>query len=165
MYFHVEDERLRIMPMPPIPEGEGSGRLFRYYGESRGHLHLVEIYVATTQFRVYEMEGDYSGWFVKYHVDLHEVGIAFPKMMQRLLWDPMYYSFAILAIVREEEDDRSFMVLHVPGEIVRYNLVDKSFAKICDVAPENCDSNGMIEDALRYFYFHAFQYIETVTCI
>lgn len=165
LYFDIEDERLGILPMPPVPQGEGNGRLFRYYGESRGHLHLVEIYDARTQFCVYEMEADYSGWFVKYSVDLHEVGIAFPEMMQRLSWDPMYYSFAILAIVREEEDERSFLVLHVPGKIVRYNLVDKSFEKIGDVAPEHCDSSGMIEDALRYFFFHVFQYIETVSCI
>ncbi|KAE9465056.1 hypothetical protein C3L33_03057, partial [Rhododendron williamsianum] len=72
LYFDIEDERLGILPMPPIPQGEGNGRLFRYYGESRGHLHLVEIYDARTQFCVYEMEADYSGWFVKYSVDLHE---------------------------------------------------------------------------------------------
>ncbi|KAF7148014.1 hypothetical protein RHSIM_Rhsim03G0162000 [Rhododendron simsii] len=166
LYFDIEDERLGILPMPTIPQGEGNWRPFRYYGESRGHLHLVEIYGARAQFCVYEMEADYSGWFVKYNVDLHEVGIAFPEMMQRLSWDPMYYSFAILAIVREEEDDeRSFLVLHVPGKIVRYNLVNKSFEKIGDVDPEHCDSSGMIEDALRYFWFHAFQYIETVSRI
>ncbi|KAF5952367.1 hypothetical protein HYC85_010311 [Camellia sinensis] len=96
----------------------------------------------------------------------HLVGVAFPQMMQRLSWDPMYYSFAILSLVREEKDDEdSFMVLHVPGKILRYNLGDKSFEKICDAGDEHCDGNGMIGDSLMYFWFHSFQYIEFVSCI
>ncbi|KAL6989450.1 hypothetical protein U1Q18_015199 [Sarracenia purpurea var. burkii] len=165
LYFEVEDERLGIIPMPPVPSGEWDGRPFRYYGESRDHLHLVEFYVPTTRFDVYEMERDYSGWSVKYRVDLGEVGAAFPDMMQRFPWEPMYYSFAILSVVRGEEEEGSFLVLHVPGKVVRYSLVDKSFEELCDVAPEHCDSNGMIEDSLRYFWFHAFQFIETLSSI
>ena len=128
-------------------------------------MHLVEIYCPTTQFIVHEMERDYSGWFVKYRVDLHEVGLAFPDMLQRLSWDLTCCSFAILSLIRREEDEGSFLVLHVPGKILRYNLADKSFKELCDVAPEHCDSNGMIEDSIRYFWFHAFQYIETLSCV
>ncbi|KAF5959111.1 hypothetical protein HYC85_000320 [Camellia sinensis] len=81
--------------------------------------------------------------------------------MQRLSWDPMYYSFSILSLVREEKDDEdSFMVLHVLGKILRYNLGDKSYEKICDVGDEHCDGKGMIEYSLMYFWFHAFHYIE-----
>ncbi|XP_057477011.1 F-box protein At5g07610-like isoform X2 [Actinidia eriantha] len=149
LYFNIEDERLGVMPMPPIPPGEWSGRQFRYYGESRGHLHLVEIYGPTTQFVVHEMERDYSGWFVKYHVDLHEVGLAFPDMLRRLSWDLTCCSFAILSLIRREEDVGSFLVLHVPGKILRYNLADKNFKELRDVGPEHCDSNGMIEDSIR----------------
>ncbi|GMP23910.1 hypothetical protein CsSME_00001350 [Camellia sinensis var. sinensis] len=152
--------------MPPIPHGDWKGRQFRYYGESNEHLHLVIIYGPRIQFDVYEMERDYFGWFVKYCVDLGSVGAAFSQMMQRLSWDPMYYSFAILSLVREEKDDEdSFMVLHVPGKILRYNLGDKSFEKICDVGDAHCDGNGMIEDSLMYFWFHSFQCIEFVSCI
>ncbi|GMP76398.1 hypothetical protein CsSME_00033090 [Camellia sinensis var. sinensis] len=116
-------------------------------------------------FDVYEIERYYSGCFVKYQVDLGSIGDAFPQMMQRLSWNPMYYSFAILSLVREKKDDDSFMVLHVPGKILRNNLGDKGFEKICDVGAEHCDGNGMIEDSFMYFWFHSFQYIESVSCI
>ncbi|CAL5364119.1 unnamed protein product [Camellia sinensis] len=143
LYFNMEDERVRTIPMPPIPHGDWKGRPFGYYGESNDHLHFVEIYNPRIQFDVYEIERDYSGCFVKYHVDLGSVGAAFPQMMQRLSWNPMYYSFAILSLVREKKDDDSFMVLHIPGKILRYNLGDKSFEKICDVGAEHCDDAGI----------------------
>ncbi|KAL7229415.1 hypothetical protein ACSBR2_008009 [Camellia fascicularis] len=166
LYFNMEDERVRTVPMPPIPHGDWKRRPFRYYGESNDRLHFVEIYGPRIQFDVYEIERDYSGCFVKYHVNLGSVGAAFPQMMQRLSLDAMYYSFAILSLVQEKKDDEDwFMVLHIPGKILRYNLGDKSFEKICDVGAEHCDGNGMIEDSFMYFWFHSFQYIESVACI
>lgn len=58
-----------------------------YFGESNGHLHLIEINNApATRFSVYEMEMDYSGWFVKYHVDLGIVMETFPEAI-----DHSYY--------------------------------------------------------------------------
>ncbi|CAL5366786.1 unnamed protein product [Camellia sinensis] len=166
LYFNMEGERVRTIPMPLIPHGDWKRRPFRYYGESNDHLHFVEIYGPRTQFDVYEIERDYSGCFVKYHVDLGSVRVAFPQMMQRISRDTMYYLFAILSIVREKKDDEdSFMVLHIPGKILRYSLGDESFEKICDVGAEHCDGNGMVEDSFMYSWFHSFQYIESVSCI
>ncbi|XAR66101.1 hypothetical protein NMG60_11012183 [Bertholletia excelsa] len=163
LYFKVEEEHLGTMPMPPILEEDWTGRKFRYYGESRGHLHLVEMYDPVIQIKVYEMERNYSGWFVKYHIDVGAVGDAFPEMMRELSWHPI--SLAILSIVRGEKEDDSFLVLHIPGKIIRFHLADKTFEMICDVAPEHCDGDGMIEDSLRYFWLHAFQYIESLSCV
>ncbi|THF94848.1 hypothetical protein TEA_007057 [Camellia sinensis var. sinensis] len=141
LYFNMEDEHVRTVPMPPIPHGDWKRRPFRYYGESNDHLHF-------------------------YHVNLGSVGAAFPQMMQRPSLDAMCYSFAMLSLVQEKKDDEdSFMVLHISGKILRYNLGDKSFEKICDVSAEHCDGNGMIEDSFMYFWFHSFQYIECVSCI
>ncbi|THF94860.1 hypothetical protein TEA_007069 [Camellia sinensis var. sinensis] len=84
LYFNVEEECIGTIPMPPIPHEDWKARPFRYYGELNEHLHLVIICNSRIQFDVYEMERDYSGWFVKYHVDLGSVRAAFPQMMQRL---------------------------------------------------------------------------------
>ncbi|KAF5932780.1 hypothetical protein HYC85_028951 [Camellia sinensis] len=166
MYFNMEDERVRTIPMPLIPHGDWKRRPFGYYGESNDHLHFVEIYGPRTQFDVYEIERDYSGCFVKYHVDLGSVRVAFPQMMQRISRDTMYYLFAMLSIVGEKKDDEdSFMVLHIPGKILWYNLGHESFEKICDVGAEHYDGNGMVEDSFMYSWFHSFQYIESVSCI
>lgn len=70
------------IPLPPIPEGKDwHNREFRHYGESRGHLHLVEINSRMYRVDVYEMERDYSGWFVKLSADLYALEI--PR-------DPLY---------------------------------------------------------------------------
>ncbi|XP_010249169.1 PREDICTED: F-box protein At5g07610-like [Nelumbo nucifera] len=60
--FDAEQELLVEMPSPPLREGWEERRL-RYFGESRGHLHLIEIYgPRTTLFDVMELRKDYSGW-------------------------------------------------------------------------------------------------------
>ncbi|KAB5573968.1 hypothetical protein DKX38_001162 [Salix brachista] len=48
-------------------------RWLEYIGESAGHLHLVPGSRTSTsqEADVQEMRGDYSGWLVKYQVDLH----------------------------------------------------------------------------------------------
>ncbi|THG11016.1 hypothetical protein TEA_028832 [Camellia sinensis var. sinensis] len=141
LYFNVDKERLETMPMPPIPDGWEERRL-RYFRESRDHLHLIEIYGPhTTQFNVYEMERDYCGWFVKYRVDIDAIPNAFPEMIHSSL-DPSdlyYYQFVILDLIREENDEESFLVLHIPGKVIRYNFRDKSFRELFDVprCPDN----------------------------
>ncbi|CAL5322919.1 unnamed protein product [Camellia sinensis] len=141
LYFNVDEERLETMPMPPIPDGWEERRL-RYFRESRDHLHLIEIYGPhTAQFNVYEMERDYCGWFVKYRVDIDAIPNAFPEMIRSSL-DPSdlhYYQFVILDLIREENDDESFLVLHIPGKVIRYNFRDKSFRELFDVprCPDN----------------------------
>ncbi|CAL5322948.1 unnamed protein product [Camellia sinensis] len=141
LYFNVDEELLETMPMPPIPDGWEERRL-RYFRESRDHLHLIEIYGPhTTQFNVYEMERDYCGWFVKYRVDIDAIPNAFPEMIRSSL-DPSdlhYYQFVILGVIREENDEESFLVLHIPGKVIWYNFRDKSFRELFDVPrrPDN----------------------------
>ncbi|TXG70580.1 hypothetical protein EZV62_005515 [Acer yangbiense] len=152
LYFKVDDEKLRKMPMPatPIPDDWDYGRRLRYFDESREHLHLVEKYV-TQNFDIYEMEADYSGWFVKYHVNLNSIKIAFPEMITTLFHR---YNIAILAIIREADDGESYMVLQIPGKVIRYNLNDKTFNMINGFSP------GTICNC-----FDAYHYIETVASI
>ncbi|TXG70584.1 hypothetical protein EZV62_005519 [Acer yangbiense] len=152
LYFKVDDEKLRKMPMPatPNPDDWKSGRRFMHLVESREHLHLFEIY-RTTKFDVYELKTDYSGWFVKYQVDLDSITVAFPEMISTHLHPS---DFAILDIIREADDEESYMVLHIPGKLIRYNLNDKTFNMIYGFSP------GLIFDC-----FDAYHYIETVASI
>ncbi|KAJ4822924.1 hypothetical protein Tsubulata_051572 [Turnera subulata] len=133
-YFKVEEEQLQEMPMPQVPEDREERRCV-YFGESRGHLHLVEIYKSpSTHFDVYEMKKDYSGWFVKYKVDLDAVATAFPTMVRSHSHpaDLNRYVFDIVSVEREAKDDESRVLLHIPGAILSYNLKEKSFKKISD---------------------------------
>ncbi|KAH7855082.1 hypothetical protein Vadar_021040 [Vaccinium darrowii] len=160
LYYNVEEERLGTLPLPPIPEDNyGYNREFRYYGESRGHLHLVVTYDRggpMSRIDVYEIEIDYSGWFVKFSVDLDAVGII-PR-------DTRPGRLSVLCVVRMERDDESFLVLHVPGKILRYGFGDGTLKKICDVAVrQRFYTEGWVEDQLRYFWCDSYQYIESLS--
>ncbi|KAK6784004.1 hypothetical protein RDI58_017458 [Solanum bulbocastanum] len=57
------------MPSTVIPIGVLK-RYIRYFGESGGHLHLIEVHgFSSMSFEVVEMDIVYSKWFVKYRVD------------------------------------------------------------------------------------------------
>ncbi|KAK9291741.1 hypothetical protein L1049_019690 [Liquidambar formosana] len=115
--FDVDLEQLREMPMPPMPDGLFEGTI-RYFGESRGNLHLVGICdLRTLRFNIYEI-------------------------------------FAILCLIRGETDEESFLVLHMSGKAIRYNLIDKTYNKICDV-----------EGSLGFTYPNAYQYIESFSSV
>ncbi|KAI9162324.1 hypothetical protein LWI28_026154 [Acer negundo] len=80
IYFDVDEEKVHDLPIPDTVDVH-SRRRFRYFGKSRDHLHLIEIYGPwTALFNVYEMERDYSIWMVKYRVDLLSDAEAFPEM-------------------------------------------------------------------------------------
>ncbi|CAK9135124.1 unnamed protein product [Ilex paraguariensis] len=154
LYFNVDEEHLGTMPMPPMPDGWEERRL-RYFGEYSDHLHLIEIYgPRTTHFSVYEMAKDYSGWSVKYLVDLDPVMDAFPESICTYL-DPSglhYYKFLILTVIRRDDDDESFLVLNIPGEAIRYNFKDRTFKKLM-----------WSDSALMFGWYAAFHYIESLS--
>ncbi|KDP27588.1 hypothetical protein JCGZ_19593 [Jatropha curcas] len=165
-YFDVDKEQVKEMAMPATPE-EWYRRRVLYFRECRGHLYLVEIYNApSTKFNVWEMEKDYSGWIVKYRIDLDGIVRAFPGMIRSYL-DPSalnYYVFQIMYIVKgerdeDEEDDGSYLVLHIPTKIIRYNLKDKSFKKLCDFNPYEQ------EDASYMIHYGAYEYIQSLACV
>ncbi|CAK9146124.1 unnamed protein product [Ilex paraguariensis] len=143
--FDVERELLHEMPMPSIHEGWVERRL-GYFGESGGHLYLIEIYGPhTTVFDVMEMKRDYSGWFVKYHVNLNAMAVKYPGMVREHVQQIHRFIFSILHLIHrrgegegegeeEEEDEESFMVLHIPGMFISYNLVSGTFMELQDTS-------------------------------
>lgn len=169
LYFNLDEERIGTIPMPPVPIPFGYKERRRvHFGESYDHVHLIEINgPPTILFDVYELKRDYSGWFVKYHVDLNPIATAFPEMIRRsyVPYELDYYSFLILSIVRREKDEDSFLVLHIRGKALRYNLVDKSFYKLCDFAPteSGVEFDGYLK--FRWWYCSAFHCIESLSCV
>ncbi|KAJ8760053.1 hypothetical protein K2173_010909 [Erythroxylum novogranatense] len=134
--FNVENENTFIMRMPPIPEGYSERRL-AYFGKSGGHLFLIEIYGPnTTRFDVMEMKSDYSGWFVKYRVDLGSLVYSFPEMVRNDVQPLHRYMFTVLHLFDHQLGDRdgSYMVLHIPGRFILYNFEDGSFtSQVCSL--------------------------------
>ncbi|XP_031281985.1 F-box protein At5g07610-like [Pistacia vera] len=168
--FNIDEEKMQEMPLLPAVEGWGV-RCFYYLGISRGHLHLIENY-GPALFNVYEMENDCSGWFVKYRVDLRQVATTFPEMI-RSQADPEgynYYKISTICVVREENEDDSCLVVHIPGKVIRYNFKNRSFKKIYDFVPSEfefqCDfGDGRYITGIEFARLYAFQYIESLACV
>jgi F-box interacting protein len=159
--FDVDKEVVRTMPSLPGSDAWGKRR-FRYFGESGGHLHLIEVYgCRTTQFKVFEMASDCSRWFVKYEVDLGSIVVAFPEIVRDFL-DPLdscYYAFVIVFVVTNEEEAE--LLLHLPGKIISYNLRDKSFKKLCELTPYHNETRS----SLQFGWLDAYQYFETLAFV
>ncbi|CAK9182730.1 unnamed protein product, partial [Ilex paraguariensis] len=161
--FNVDEEWLRTLAMPPAPNG-GEKRMVKYFGESCGHLHLIENYgPPTIHFIVYEMGRNYSGWFVKYVVDLDPVMKAFPESMNRGVGssDLNYYMFLILTLTRMGNDEESFLLFTLPAKAMRYNLSDKTFEKAFDF------EEGRVRREIFPIvpWNDAFPYIESLACV
>ncbi|KAL4557172.1 hypothetical protein LXL04_035344 [Taraxacum kok-saghyz] len=160
-YFKIDTQELQSLPLPvPVASfgGYQGGALPLYFGESRGHLHLVERANRSDnshlQLNVYEMLNDHSGWFLKYRVELDEFVNAYPEMINSYQdpSSPRYYEFEVFDVVRGKEDDETFVVIKVPGKIIRYNIVDKSFKRLFDLINVHDISYGRIGhlDVHRY---------------
>ncbi|XP_010050919.1 F-box protein At5g07610 [Eucalyptus grandis] len=161
--FDVKKEQFRTMPRLPISENRGCRR-FRYFGESHGHLHFFEIYGSrTAQFKIFELEKDYSGWFVKYHVELDSIVSAFPEVVRNYM-DPdymNYYAFVMLHLVREGNNEESSLLVHLPGKILTYNVGDKTFRKLYEIPADQSNGYG----SLQYGWLDAYEFIETLAPI
>ncbi|KAL7229413.1 hypothetical protein ACSBR2_008007 [Camellia fascicularis] len=136
LYLNIEEDRSGTLPTPPTPDRRDWKRR-RDFWESRGHLHLIDIYGSQTkQFNVYEMGSDYSAWFVKYRVDIDAIPNVFPEMVCNSLG---CYEFFLLSLVRRENDDESFLVLHIPEEFW-YPDADCLVATLCYAVNLSCGS-------------------------
>ncbi|XP_076941733.1 F-box protein At5g07610-like [Bidens hawaiensis] len=61
--YNIELEKMQMLKYPVDNK-------IRYFGESRGHLHLVVAPFYKLHLTVYEMLRDHSGWGVKYRIQL-----------------------------------------------------------------------------------------------
>ncbi|TXG70550.1 hypothetical protein EZV62_005485 [Acer yangbiense] len=173
LYWNIDEVQLHEMPMPTTLIPEHRIRL-RYFGESRRHLHLVDMYgPSSTKFIVYEMERDYSGWFVKYRVDVDGITIAFPKTIRSHHVHELFHNeefnheFSVLEIIREANEEESYMVLLTPGgKVIQYSFYDNTFKKIFDLSPcpkyRNCEN---LRDTMKFSCFEAYQYIGTLASV
>ncbi|KAF8404539.1 hypothetical protein HHK36_009426 [Tetracentron sinense] len=159
LYFDVEREILRELPMPPESP---CLRQIRYIGESRGHMHLIDIYDDRTpkQFDVLEMESNHSKWVFRYRVDLDVFATVFPYLLPNCSHEKHGPFFTILCLVRgEEEEEASSLLLNIHGCIFSYNLEDKTFKELHKF-PLIGPRNSLWRDG-----DDVYQYFEALSCV
>ncbi|KAM7477701.1 hypothetical protein LguiA_025914 [Lonicera macranthoides] len=129
LYFDVDEECFRTMPMPPI-QGGAQVRIIRYFGVLQGQLHMIDYEDdSSLNFDVFVMEKDYSNWFVKYNVNLAALSWRLNPvgcLIQR---------FYVLSLV-EDEEQSSVLVMYVPylEMVMSYNLKNEKLKKLCHLS-------------------------------
>ncbi|XP_026430479.1 F-box protein At5g07610-like [Papaver somniferum] len=151
VYFDVDREQLRRMPVPPAPE-KWYRRVVEYFGECKGKLHLIQNYLpsTTTSLDVLEMDVDYRCWTLKYYVTLDQLSIIHPH---DIVDDQGLFKFSVLLI--EEEKDSSKLVVLIQERVVSFDL--KKF--------ESKIIHGTIQRYPGSPWFKAHQYIESLAFV
>ncbi|RZC56882.1 hypothetical protein C5167_015730, partial [Papaver somniferum] len=123
VYFDVDREQLRRMPVPPAPE-KWYRRVIEYFGECKGKLHVIQNYLpsTTTSLDVLEMDIDYRCWMLKYRVTLDQLSIIHPH---DIVDDQGLFKFSVLLI--EEEKDLSKLVVLIQERVVAFDLMKFEF--------------------------------------
>ncbi|KAF3615176.1 hypothetical protein FXO38_28544 [Capsicum annuum] len=146
--FNVEQEKLEKFPMPCIG---------RSWDDDQ------------------EMKSDGTEWYLKYQVNVEDVINTFAHMIRHYLepTDWNYFAMVVLCVVRGEKEEDTFMILHIPKMIIRYNLRDYTFYKLCESGNTSIEETRFDDEdedyeppiTLAFDKFSAFQYIETLFCL
>ncbi|KAH0690723.1 hypothetical protein KY285_017926 [Solanum tuberosum] len=155
----------KSMPSTDIPEGQWY-RNIEYFGESGGHLHLIEIHKPQDiEFDVLELKSDYSCWFVKYRVNLEFLTNLYPMMVNQEVYPPedynFPYAFSTLCFLRDEEN-RARVLISLPGKIVVFDIHNGMVKELADIQP---DSFRNFIGGARYDCFDAYKHVETLAFV
>ncbi|KAK9075229.1 hypothetical protein SSX86_003550 [Deinandra increscens subsp. villosa] len=153
-YKNLTLEKAHMMLLPERASSARRARRPLYFGESRGHLHLVKVahHESPLHLNVYEMLADYSGWLMKYCVELDQLPTAYPDMVYSIR-DLSNYLLEIFDVLRGgggKEEEITFMVARIPRKIMRYNVVTKSLEKIMDMPTRICYQRICYTNVHRY---------------
>lgn len=170
IFYDFEKECVETLLLPKSINGAYIER-FRYFGESCGHLHLIEIRTnCVPEFDVLELDRKTKvEWFVKYRVNLDALGRGFETEMFQDHSDRFgrrlrFYAFSILAVAREnvgddiDNEDDSALVISIPGKVISYNFRTKVSKLLCNVVDES-------DKLFPFRGFNAFQFIESIYCV
>lgn len=163
--LQVDSCQFKSMPSTQIPEGQWY-RNIEYFGESGGHLHLIEIHKPQDiEFDVLELKSDYSSWFVKYKVNLEFLTNLYPVMVNQELYPPedynFPYAFTTLCFLAGEED-KARLLISLPGKIVLYDMHNGIVKELADIKP---DSFRSFIGGARYDCFDAYTHVETLAFV
>ncbi|GJY72467.1 ribonuclease H-like domain-containing protein [Tanacetum coccineum] len=162
--INIEDNKNHILTSLEIPHGLHKGRNFlesfgghcndpvlllikipsmlhleRKFFESCGCLLLVCIDdIGSTQFSIYEMMNESSVWSVKYHVNIEQ-------LMNPIL-EKWSIRTSVWCICLGEGEHDAFVVINLSCNIVKYNLISKTYTEIFDIRYNQMDDDDDDDD-------------------
>ncbi|KAL4357822.1 hypothetical protein AHAS_Ahas09G0225100 [Arachis hypogaea] len=149
VYLDVDLLCVKNLPTLPLPLSVPLSDLLEdvYFGECGGNIHLIVAkYNEKLRYDIWELKEDYSGWIVRYYIDLTS-----------LQSDRGH--FDVSCVVRQppkEDEDEEAMLAIVSDEMrkfVAYNLKDHSSRIIYEIKER------------RYLLYLHHQYFETLAVI
>ena len=155
LYFNFDRESVHKISTPSVRKN------VNYIFESRGHFLDVEMnHPVDSTLKIHELKRDYSEWFVKYIVDLKEIGWYFNRLFRR--GSPVTLQTTVLDLVLGEKEDDSFLVMEIPWTVLRFNLVSKTFHKLHEFTSYRDFSHPMKDQSPIYRYPLTFQFREFI---
>ncbi|GER33456.1 F-box family protein [Striga asiatica] len=133
LFFYLDGGFLGDHPNIELPnDNNGVEKFERSYLESCGYLHCVVHFVNSNNNSVivFELESDFSGWLLKYSVDLGGI----PSRV------------TVLGFVRgENEEEDCSLVFHEPGKVVAFGPRAKSRNELVDFRDEVFYEEGCLQ--------------------
>ncbi|XP_071688175.1 F-box protein At5g07610-like [Rutidosis leptorrhynchoides] len=127
-YLKINESRGDKIPLPVRPYNFNKPwwRCYPPLVESRDSLMLFDVFYSSGYvIDIYTLNTDYSGWCKKYHLDII---FDFP------VGEYLGSSYLIHCFFPGVRDDDAFLVIETPSKaVIRYNLVSKTFQKLCDL--------------------------------
>ncbi|XP_021757496.1 F-box protein At5g07610-like [Chenopodium quinoa] len=154
-YIDLKTEILREMPLPPRREEESEYK-FKYFGKSQGYLFYVISRPLFNHYELYQTKEDYSGWELKFRVNLNVLIAKFPVMARNFGRHPSLFSELecdVLCIYHARANEGMEIVLSVPGEVIFFNLEKKNVSVVQDKVFRPSDVTIWYKTYLVYEYF------------
>lgn len=142
VFFDLQDCVVGRHPEVVVLGDAGTEGSYHNYVESNGYLHNIVHFPKKNSFMIFELQSDYSGWSLKYHINL----------------DGTSGSLSVLSMVRGESEEDSTVVLHEPGKIMFYALQENCVKELIDFGGKKFYQ----EKHTQYASNRAFQVIETL---
>ncbi|XP_060172304.1 F-box protein At5g07610-like [Lycium barbarum] len=163
--FDLGSSCFRDMPSTVISSGVLK-RNVRYFGESGGHLHLIEVQgFSSMSFEVFELESDYSKWFVKYRVDLSSLHTAYPLMLSEELdlLDVNRLTCNVVSVVVDDEEKTARFLVCTPDVIIEYDARRMTIKEVAEI--DIAKIPVIWEDVSVFEWNDTHQYVETMACV
>ncbi|KAJ6731951.1 FAMILY PROTEIN putative-RELATED [Salix purpurea] len=184
--FLLDEQRLQAMPSPPLPDsweansfryfGESGGKL-HFIGlltrEQKPDTIAMDANVSpdlsddkltgssssnigSQYVVVYAMEKGCSKWFVKYHLDVNAIAMAYPEISdQDPTGSPCFVigSIFVSSFIDENNEEGPLLVINMPGEIISYSFKHRTFKNLFSFHP------------YKHYSCHALRFTETLSLV
>ncbi|KAH6809891.1 hypothetical protein C2S51_027674 [Perilla frutescens var. frutescens] len=127
----------RIKP-PPIDLRDGA-EIRKYIMEANGHLHylVLSLMAKDTYLVVYEMRDDGSGWLIKYTASFNPISVI-----------RSFNKCCLIGLVRGDKEEDSMLVFHMPGKIMVYRFLERTFKVLVNFKTEDYYEEGELQFGL-----------------